>query len=124
MLGLIFFYKYISDSIDDEVLVYEETKFKQLIDIVPNMSELKCSRFGIEQEWCIDYFKAKSFSSVGGSYYEDMLRGKGLKLFVEELEDVSLWGDEGSRKYTIPVSVYNPGDKKYYMARLEVSWNG
>ena len=67
-LSLVVFYKFNINSIKEDTLEYEEYKFKQLIDVIPNMPELKLSEIGIESEWCIDLLKAKAFSELQDNY--------------------------------------------------------
>ena len=67
-LGLILFYNFSLNSIEESDMRYQENKFKQLIDVIPNLPELRLSEMGIESEACIDLIKAQVFKEMQNEY--------------------------------------------------------
>lgn len=116
---MIVFYRFNINNIKEDTLEYEEYKFKQLIDVIPNLPELRLSKLAIYSEWCIDLLKAKAFSELQDNY------DFGYKsLSIDGPIDIVLYNNsrdsESIRKYSTPICVYE-GDK-YEMAKLDVEW--
>lgn len=115
-LSLIVFYRFNVNSIKEDTLAYEEYKFKQLIDVIPNLPELRLSEIGIESDWCIDLLKAKAFSDLQDNYDFGYTKiGIGDFILYDNSRE-----SESVRKYSTPVCIYD--DDKYEMAKLEVEW--
>ena len=115
-LSLIVFYRFNVNDIREDTLEYEEYKFKQLIDVIPNLPELRFSEIGIESEWCIDLLKAKAFSDLQDNYdfgYRKI--GIGDLILYDNFRE-----SESVRKYSTPVCVYEDGE--FEVAKLEVEW--
>jgi len=122
MLGMVLFFQFSMNSSRKEMEEYQEFKFKQLISVVPSMNELKYSKLGIEDEWCIDLLKARAFSSISDSYN---FGRKKISLFSSE--NIVLYDKISSRATSVrfvnsPVCVYDPRSKLFSLAELEVKW--
>lgn len=119
MVGLVFFYRSSVASFERDKLEYEEDKFKLLIDVIPNMPELKYSELEIDSEWCIDSLKAKAFASISDRYDFGF-----KKISIIGGENIVLYekfrSSESVRKYSSPVCLYS--SNKFSMAKLEVEW--
>nr|MBA4404744.1 hypothetical protein [Nanoarchaeum sp.] len=116
MIGMIFFFQFNMKSIENDIDKYNEFRFKQLIDVIPNMAELRYSKLGIEDVYCIDLLKARAFSELN-SY--DFGR-KEIKL-----DEIVLYSNPGRgeiRKVSSPVCVYDPRNSKFYLTDLEIGW--
>ena len=108
-------------DINNDIEAYEEFRFKQLIDVVPNMPEIKYSRFGVEDVWCIDLLKARGFSQISDRYdfgYKEILLHGGEEIVLYRNQPV---GGE-KRIVTSPVCLYDSRVDKFYLAELEVGW--
>ena len=120
-LGLILFYRVSLNSIEDSDMEYRENKFKQLIDVIPNMPELKLSEMGIESEACVDLIKAQVFREFQDEYdlgfYKIEIFGSNSVVIYEKRKST-----ETVRKYNSPICVYDPTLDKFEMAKLEVEW--
>ncbi len=116
MIVLVMFFQFQKKSILNDIEEYQEMEFKQLIDVIPNMAELKYSKLGIEKG-CIDYLKAKAFRGMNYDF--------GNKMIVLKYNgDLVLYdhGEGDLRKVSSPVCVYDARSKKFYFGELEVGW--
>ena len=120
-LGLILFYNFNLNNLEEYYLKYEESKFKHLIDIVPNLPELRLSELGVESEACIDLVKAQVFKEMQDEYDLGFKRirvvGINSVLIYEKIKIT-----DSVRKYASPVCVYDPFLNRFDMAKLEVEW--
>ncbi|MBS3172222.1 hypothetical protein J4438_01405 [Candidatus Woesearchaeota archaeon] len=120
MIGMIFFFQLNMKSIQNDIDQYNEFRFKQLIDIVPNMAELRYSKLGVEDVYCIDLLKARAFSEISSEY--DFGK-KEIKLISgDEIVLYSKIGRGEIRKVTSPVCVYDPRNGKFYLGELDIGW--
>ena len=122
MLGIVLFFQFSINSSKNEIEEYQEFKFKQLISVVPTMNEIKYSKLGIDDEWCIDLLKARAFSSISDSY--DFGR---KKISIFSSEDIILYDKisslaTGIRVVNSPVCVYDPRSEVFSLGELEVKW--
>ncbi len=121
MIAMILFFNFNMRSIRNDIESYEEFKFKQLIDVVPNMPEIKYSRLGVEDTWCIDLLKARAFSQISSKYDFGYKR-----LTIQSSNDILLYNNPSRtgeiRKVTSPVCLYDPRSDKFSLANLEVEW--
>lgn len=121
MIGIILFFQFNMKSTHSEIEEYEDFRFKQLIDIVPNLPELKYSRLGIEDVWCIDLLKARAFSEISDAYDFGFKR-----IIIHSGNQIILYDNPSNqgemRKVTSPVCLYDPRNDKFYLADLEVDW--
>jgi hypothetical protein len=120
-LGLILFYRVSINSIEDSDMAYRENKFKQLIDVVPNLPELRLSELGVESEACIDLIKAQIFRDMQDEYELgfkkiEIIGSNSVVLYEKKKAADSV------RKYNSPICVYDPYLDKFEMAKLEVEW--
>jgi len=121
LIGLVFFFKYTSADIKSEALEYEEFRFRQLISVVPNMPELKCSHLGISDE-CIDLFKAEAFADL--EFEHRLFRNKEV-VIKEDSSEVVLYDDLGCddvRIVSTPISLYDPIFSRHSVAELIIRW--
>jgi hypothetical protein len=121
MIGMVLFFQFSMKSARDEIEEYEEFRFKQLIDVVPNLPEIRYSRFGIEDVWCIDLLKARSFSQISDRYDFGF-----KKMVIHSSTEIVLYDNPSQRgevrKVTTPVCLYDARQGKFYLAQLEVDW--
>jgi hypothetical protein len=122
MLGMVLFFQFSISSSHKEVEEYQEFKFKQLISVVPSMNEIKYSKLGIEDEWCIDLLKARAFASISDSY--DFGR---KKISIFSSEDIVLYDKisslaTGIRVVNSPVCIYDPRSETFNLGELEIKW--
>jgi len=129
LFGLILFYQYTAQNIEDSVNEYEEGKFRQLIAYIPSMAELKCSRFNVEEE-CIDVMKLKAFMEISDEY-KDEFGNKNITIREVFLEKESWeiynnlpvgYSDGDVLRISTPVSLYYPDKKEYGVGVLEIEW--
>lgn len=116
MIGMIFFFQFSMKSIQNDIDQYNEFRFKQLIDVIPNMAELKYSKLGVEDVYCIDFLKARAFSESNSYDF-----GK-KEIKLDELVLYSNPGRGEVRKITSPVCIYDPRNGKFYIAELDIGW--
>lgn len=119
MIGMIFFFQLNMKSIQNDIDQYNEFRFKQLIDIIPNMAELRYSELGVEDVYCIDLLKARAFSEIN-SY--DFGRKEIKLISSDEIILYSKTGRGEVRKVTSPVCIYDPRNSKFYLGELEIGW--
>ena len=132
LIGLMFFYRYTLASIESANTKYEIEKFKDLISIVPNMPEFKCS-FLNKQEECMDLLKVMAFKNVNSD-----LGNKKIVLDIIYPVRSSFECSYGNldncnkiivyskipKKYekklvvTSPISLYNINNDEFYMTKL------
>lgn len=122
MIGIVLFFQFSLNSSRAEIEEYQEFKFKQLISVVPSMNELKYSKLGIEDEWCIDLLKARAFASISDSY--DFGR---KKISIFSSEDIILYDKisslaTGIRVVNSPICVYDPRSDSFRLGELEIKW--
>ncbi len=115
-IGLIVFYRYTVNDIRADNAQYLDEKAKGLIEVLPNLPELKVSELGIEADWCIDKKKALVFDT---GYYD--FGRKRLKIDEITLYD-SLDAGQNTRKFSSPVCLYDPVNERKTMAKLAVEW--
>lgn len=119
MIGLIFFYRSSVASFEKDKLEYEEDKFKLLIDVIPNMPELRYSELTIYSDWCVDSLKAEAFSLISDKYDFGF-----KKITITGPKTIILYdkfkSSESVRKYSSPICLYD--SDKFSMAKLEVEW--
>jgi len=121
MIGMIMFFQFNMKSTNEKIDGYNEFRFKQLIDVVPNLAELRYSKLGIENIWCIDLLKARAFSQIssGDDYgFKRITLNSGSELVL--YEKVRRNGE--ARVVTSPVCVYDPRSDKFSLAELKVEW--
>lgn len=119
--GMILFFRFSISSSEAEIEEYNEFKFKQLIDVIPNMPEVKYSRFGIENVWCIDLLKARAFSEISDEY------DFGYKRISIISSDIIILYENPSnrgeiRKVNSPVCLYDSRIGRFGLAELVVEW--
>lgn len=122
MIVLVLFFQFNMKSARDEIEEYEEFKFKQLIDVIPNMPELRYSRSGgVEDVWCIDLLKARAFSEISDRYDFGF-----KKIIIKSGSEIILYDNPARRgeirKVTSPVCLFDARNGKFYLAQLEVNW--
>jgi hypothetical protein len=121
IIGMILFFRFSITSAEAEIEEYNEFKFKQLIDVVPNMPELKYSRFGIEDVWCIDLLKARAFSEISERYDFGFKR-----ITINSSETIILYDNPSRRgeirKVNSPVCLYDSRVGRFGLANLIVEW--
>ena len=122
MIGMVLFFQFSMNSSRNEIEEYQEFKFKQLISVVPSMNELKYSKLGIEDEWCVDLLKARAFASISDSY--DFGR---KKISIYSFEDIVLYDKisslaTGIRVVSSPICLYDPRSEVFSLAELEIKW--
>ncbi len=120
-LGLILFYQFSLNNIEDLDMQYQENKFKQLIDVVPNLPELRLSELGVESEACIDLIKAQVFREMQDEYELgfkkiEILGSNPVVVYEKRRAADSI------RKYSSPICVYDSFSDRFEMAKLEVEW--
>lgn len=128
IFGLILFYQYTAQNIEDSVNEYEEGKFRQLIAYIPSMAELKCSRFNVEEE-CIDVMKMEAFMEISNEY-RDEFGNKNItirEVFLEKdsweiYSNIPFDRNGDVLKISTPVSLYYPDKKEYGVGVLEIRW--
>lgn len=119
MIGMIFFFQFSMKSIENDIDQYNDFRFKQLIDVIPNMAELKYSKLGIEDVYCIDLLKARAFGELNDY---DFGR-KEIKLIAgDETVLYSKPGRGEVRKVTSPICIYDSRNGKFYIGELEIGW--
>ena len=121
IIGMILFFRFSISSSEAEIQEYKEFQFKQLIDVVPNMPEIKYSRFGIEDVWCIDLLKARAFSEISDRY------DFGNKRISTISSDTIILYENPSnrgeiRKVNTPVCLYDSRVGRFGLAELVVEW--
>lgn len=131
IISLSFFYKYQSNSIKTDQFDYEKTKFYQLLSIIPNIPELKCSSLLREDE-CIDSIKLLNFDK------KNIFGFKDIKIYTEENATIecnsnnypncnlfNLYSRQKKGSIIItktPTSLYYPLTDEYKFAILEIKW--
>ncbi len=124
VIGLMFFYRYTVNSIEQDIERHKEANFRQLIGYIPSMPELKCSRFYVEEE-CIDVAKMNAFKFISGDYDfgEIKLNVKEVYLTGNEWQiyDGSPMDYENVLVISSPISLYYPDTGKYGVGVLEIS---
>jgi len=116
-IGLIVFHRYNTESIKNAEFEYKKDKFELLLVEIPNMPELKCSKFAEENE-CIDIMKLE--------FFEGDFRDK--RIVIEEVypHDV-IWilseatGDNKLIAST-PISLYDPVEDEFSIGKLIIEW--
>jgi hypothetical protein len=121
IIGMILFFRFSISSSEAEIEEYNDFKFKQLIDVVPNMPEIKYSRFGIEDVWCIDLLKARAFSEISDRYDFGFKR-----ITINSSETIILYDNPSRRgeirKVNSPVCLYDSRVGRFGLANLIVEW--
>ena len=120
---MIFFYKVSAKSIEADSYDYEEFRFHQMIEVVPNMAEFKCSHLGVEEE-CLDWLKVRSFNSLGFGENYSVFKDKSVILKKDGVENL-IYSDadcSDARIISSPVSLYDPLLDRYSVAELIVGW--
>jgi len=121
ILGMVLFFRFIICSSEAEIAEYNDFQFKQLIDVIPNMPELKYSRFGIEDVWCIDLLKARAFSEISDRYDFGNKR-----ITIDSGDIIVLYNNPTNRgeirKVNSPICLYDPRIGKFGLANLIVEW--
>lgn len=121
IIGMILFFRVSISSSEAEIEEYNEFKFKQLIDVIPNMPELKYSRYGIEDVWCIDLLKARAFSEISDKYDFGFKR-----ITINSSDTIILYDNpaqQGSiRRANSPVCLYDSRVGRFGLANLIVEW--
>ncbi len=115
-IALIVFYRYTIDDIKDDNARYLDIKAKGLIEILPNLPELKVSELGIEADWCIDKKKALIFDNGFYDFGRKRLKIDEIVLYDE------LGVGQDTRKFSSPVCMYDPMNGRKTMAKLVVEW--
>ena len=114
IIGMIFFFKYTAAGIEDSKLEYEEYRFMQLIGVIPNLPDLRCSHLGVANE-CVDLLKVNAFN---GEY--SLFSGKEIKignrLIYNDLSCTDV------RIVSSPISLYDPLSGRYSVSELEIRW--
>ena len=85
------------------------------------MPEVKYSRFGIENVWCIDLLKARAFSEISDEY------DFGYKRISIISSDIIILYENPSnrgeiRKVNSPVCLYDSRIGRFGLAELVVEW--
>ena len=121
VIGMILFFRFSISSSEAEIEEYNEFKFKQLIDVIPNMPEIKYSRFGIEDVWCIDLLKARAFSEISNKYDFGFKR-----ITINSSDTIILYNNPARqgeiRRVNSPVCLYDSRVGKFGLANLIVEW--
>ena len=127
LLGFIFFWKFTSISILNQVNEYEEYKFNQLINVIPNMPEIKCSHLGREME-CVDVTKLGTY--IGMNIKNKDFNNKNITIKEMYLPNPNTWQmhlDEPKSYNSVfvvssPVSLYYPLQDRYGFGLLILEW--
>ena len=67
LVGITFFYRFSLQSIENIKEEHETAKFNELVSVIPNMAEIKCSHLTKESK-CIDVIKLSSFVETSKKY--------------------------------------------------------
>ncbi len=109
-----------------------DQKYNSLLSVIIGMPEFRCSRGGVESE-CLDEVKLMVFKDVRDSnddndenkkYYQNLFGNvKGIWVEIPGGSPTEIYGLIGSdgEIYSVPVSVYNPIEKKYKIGILKIS---
>jgi len=114
LIGMVSFFKYSSAGIEESKLEYEDYRFKQLIGVIPNLPELRCSHLGVADE-CVDLLKVNAFD-----WNYDLFNGKKIEIDGVLVHDDLSCSDV--RIVSSPISLYNPLVGRNSVANLEIRW--
>ncbi|MBT3394963.1 hypothetical protein HOA59_02060 [archaeon] len=122
LIGMVFFYNSTFKGIENSANEYEEFRFRQLIEVIPNMAEFKCSHLMHEDE-CLDWLKLLAFNSSVSDY--KLFKDKRISFTRSGMEYV-IYSDFVScseqRVISSPVSLYDPSIKRNSVSELKVRW--
>jgi len=145
LLGLIFFYKYTTQSILNENLENEKINFENMLITFPDSAELRCSSQGIEEN-CIDAIKLLAFKALiaeNKGDYNSKFGFKNITIYdkyptsnqrpCRSLGDLGECGvfsiyykapaEKGGRLIVdSPVLIYYPTQDKHTMGKMVVEW--
>ncbi|MFH1839903.1 MAG: hypothetical protein ABH849_02025 [Nanoarchaeota archaeon] len=123
LMGFILFYRFTVLDIQNQIDKHDTFEFRQLINVIPNMAELKCSELGVNDD-CIDILKLQGYIRLGVADFEDK------KIILQNLQTLEAWelyDDEPGRydsilKISSPVSLFYPLEEKHYYGVLIIEW--
>ena len=136
IVGLIVFYRYTAESIKNENIQHELDKFYNLIGIIPNKPEIKCSYLAEEKE-CIDAFKLLAYGTKEKDLgfmnitlfvaYPLDTRLKECKNTVENCNIYNIYSEIPESYTTVyrtstPVSLYYPLVDNYKVGKLVLEY--
>ena len=122
-MGFILFYRFTVLDIQNQIDKHDTFEFRQLINVIPNMAELKCSELGVNDD-CIDILKLQGYIRLGVADFEDK------KIILQNLQTLEAWElyDDEPRRYdsvlriSSPVSLFYPLEEKHYYGVLIIEW--
>ena len=135
LMGLMFFYRYTLASIETSNINYEIEKHSDLITILPNIAEFKCS-FLNKQEECMDLLKIMAFKDLNSNLFGN--KRIIIEIIYPEKNNIecnygnldncnkiivySKVPNKYERKIIVssPVSIYNINSNEYYMGKLSI----
>ncbi|MBU1245712.1 MAG: hypothetical protein KKH88_00750 [Nanoarchaeota archaeon] len=123
LMGFILFYRFTVLDIQNQIDKHDTFEFRQLINVIPNMAELKCSELGVNDD-CIDILKLQGYIRLGVADFEDK------KIILQNLQTLEAWElyDDEPRRYdsvlriSSPVSLFYPLEEKHYYGVLIIEW--
>ena len=123
LIGFVFFYRFTIADIQNQIDRHETNEFRQMINIIPNLAELKCSHLGNEDD-CIDVMKLDGYSRLNVADFGDK------RIAFKNMQTLEMWElyNEQPAKFdsilrvSSPVSLFYPVENKYYYGVLIVEW--
>jgi hypothetical protein len=146
LLGLVVFYRFTASGLESEAEQNEMLRFKALIATTPEIGEIKCSKYGQEDN-CIDAYKMILMGALTESdaNYKRYMRDKygfmeitigmvyptqrSTACKVSNTKECGVWtiyshepsDYRGLRRISTPVSVYTPWDDQYGIAIMNIT---
>ncbi len=133
LVGITFFYRFSLQSIENIKEEHETAKFNELVSVIPNMAEIKCSHLTKESK-CIDVIKLSSFVETSKKYKFGFKNITIIKTYPENINNkctrfnfisCNYWDIYFAKKVTetrfiisTPVSLYYPNEDKYEVGKL------
>ena len=71
VLGMVFFYRFSLQGLEENKLDNERLKFNTMLSTVPEMAEITCSIYSQEVN-CIDVYKLLAFKNINDKYMDRM----------------------------------------------------
>ena len=133
LFSLILYFRFTYMEIEETKTTLLDQKYNSLLSVIIGLPEFRCSRGGVESE-CMDEVKLKVFKDVRDSddgdyenkkYYQNLF-GNTKGIWVEVLSDprfsAEIYGSQSTEGgiYSVPVSIYDPINKKYKIGILKI----
>ena len=114
LIGFVLFYRFTVLDIQNQIDKHDTFEFRQSINVIPNMAELKCSELGVNDD-CIDVMKLQGYIRLGVADFGDK------NITISNLEDGEGWQiylDEPANYDSVliistPVSLYYVEEDRY-----------